>query len=331
MSNEQLRAVAGTAVATQETDPSTFPGMLKKFSGEIARALPKHMNPDRMCRVALTCFRQTPALAKCEPASIFAAMIVSAQLGLEPGLGGRGFLIPYKEECQFVPGWKGLLELVNRTGRASAWTGAAFIGDEFDYALGDTPYVKHRPGTEDDPLRLTHAYAVGRIRGGEWPVIEVWTTEKIRKHRDRYNKQGTKHYSYREWEMYARKVPLLQVLKYLPSSPELEAAVALNDTYERGERQGITIDGAISGTYEPPPQPTPRTETTDTDTGEITGAGNGSGAPEVSYASVAEAIKKATSTDQLDVAKDLMRSILDEKQRAELDVEERAKRKALAQ
>ena len=76
--------------------------------------------------------------------------------------------------------------------------------------------------------------------------------ERITKHRDRYNKVGGKHYSYSNMEMYARKVVLLQVLKYLPASPELAQAIALNDAAEVG-RQGLTIDDAIAGTWTPVP------------------------------------------------------------------------------
>lgn len=326
MSNAQLKSVAGALVTQQEQDPKTFPGMLRAFKGEIERALPKHLNADRMTRIALTCFRQNPALGKCDPASVFAAVVQSAQLGLEPGLNGRAYLIPYGQECQFVPGWKGLVELANRTGRASCWTGAVFRGDDFDYALGDSPYVKHRPGLEDNPLLLEHSYAIGRVRGGEWPVVEVWTNAKIAKHRDRFNKVGKRHYSYENWEMYARKVPLLQVLKYLPSSPELETALALNDAAEMGASQGITIEGAMSNSYEPPSQPSG--ETVNTETGEIT---SGVRQPQLTFADVAAAIKGSETSDDLDAAADLVRSLADERQRAELELEVLAKRKALAQ
>ena len=50
--------------------------------------------------------------------------------------------------------------------------------------------------------------------------------------------------------MYARKVVLLQILKYLPSSIELAAAVALNDAAETGG-QGLTVKDAIEGTWVP--------------------------------------------------------------------------------
>jgi hypothetical protein len=46
---------------------ANFPAMLKQYGAEIARALPKHMNGDRMARIALTAFRSTPALSPVRP------------------------------------------------------------------------------------------------------------------------------------------------------------------------------------------------------------------------------------------------------------------------
>jgi recombination protein RecT len=229
---------------------ASFPSMLEQYKPEIAKALPKHLNADRMARIALTAFRRNPKLGECNPRSIFAAIIQASQLGLEPDTLGRSFLIPYKQECQFVPGWKGLMDLMNRSGAATAWTGAVFEGDEFEYALGDSPFLRHKPGDEFDPEYITHVYAIGRVVGATWPVVEVWTKKRVVKHRDRFNKVGRMHYSFQHFEMYARKVVLLQVLKYLPASFELSAAVALNDAAETGS-QGLTVRDAIDGTWVP--------------------------------------------------------------------------------
>lgn len=247
MSNERLRE---SVEDNSKPKLASFPSILEQYKPEIAKALPKHLSADRMARIALTAFRRNPKLAECNVRSIFAAIIQASQLGLEPDTLGRSFLVPYKRECQFVPGWKGLMDLMNRSGKASAWSGAVFEGDEFDYALGDSPFVQHKPGAEFDADKLTHAYAIGRTNNASWPVIEVWSVERIRKHRDKYNKMGTLHYSFKNWEMYARKVVLLQVLKYLPASIELSAAVALNDAAEIG-RQGLTVGDAINGTWVP--------------------------------------------------------------------------------
>lgn len=292
MSTTSLRAAVTGATAEK---PTTFPAMLQAFKSQIAAALPRHVNPDRMARIALTCYRQNPALAECSPASVFAAVIQASQLGLEPGLNGRAYIIPYRREATFVPGWRGLVELANRTGRASCWTGAVFRGDSFDFRLGDSPRVEHVPAGEDDPELLTHAYAVGRVNGSDWPIVEVWPVARIRKHRDRYNKVGRRHYSYDNWEAYCRKVPLLQVLKYLPASPELEVAMAANRDAEMGA-QRITIEEAISGTFAP--------------------ATADDRSPEVDAERLIETMRGRQDADTLDADATLIDSIVDEDQRS---------------
>ena len=97
-------------------EPKNFPAMLDKFKGEIARALPTHINPDRMTRIALTAFRMNPRLAECDPRSVFAAIVQSSQLGLEVGLMGEAHLVPFKNECQLIPGYTGLIKLARQSG-----------------------------------------------------------------------------------------------------------------------------------------------------------------------------------------------------------------------
>lgn len=224
---------------------------LEKNKAQIAAALPKHLNPDRMCRLALTAFSQNSKLAGCELSTIFASVVIASQLGLEIGIAGQGFLVPYKGRCTFIPGWQGLVDLVSRSGRAAVWTGAVYEGDEFDWAMGDRPYVKHKPKGEDDIRKLLHTYAVGRAKGSDWPIIEVWAQDRLVSHRDKYNKVGDDHYSFRNWEMYARKIPLLQVIKYLPKSIELANAIALEGAYAEGKTaildgDFVRVDGSES-------------------------------------------------------------------------------------
>jgi len=289
----------------KKPEPTNFPAMLKAFLPEIQRALPKHLSGERMSRIALTAFRKNPGLAKCDPRSVFAAVIQASQLGLEPDTMGRAYLIPYGNECTFVPGWKGLVDLVNRSGQANVWTGAVFEGDEFDYQLGDSPFVKHRPGNEDDPTKLTHVYAIGRVRGAEWPVIEVWPIQKIWKHRDRYNKVGKRHYSFQNEELYARKIPLLQVIKYMPCSAELVQALALNDAAETGQGQGITVQDAIDGTWAATHDETPPSNT-DTSTGEI----KSSQGPGIDAAEAFAMARDAVKAKDFELARSMLPSML---------------------
>ncbi|HGF4018895.1 recombinase RecT [Burkholderia cenocepacia] len=260
MSTAQLKQVA---TGKKDNPVASFSSFLDKFKPQMALALPKHLTADRMARLAVTAFSSTPKLQECEPKTIVASIMTAATLGLEIGVDGQGFLVPYGRTCQFVPGWKGLVDLVSRSGRATVWTGAVFEGDEFDYALGDSPFIRHRPGEENDPDKITHVYAVGRVNGSEYPVIEVWTIRKVWKHRDKYNKVGAKHYSFRDPEMYARKVPLLQVLKYMPKSIELQNAMAIANAADNGHH--AVIDGNFVTVTDPDTG-----ATVDPSTGELT-------------------------------------------------------------
>jgi recombination protein RecT len=245
-----LQTMKGAGQSVQ-SDKKDFPALLKAYLPEIQRALPAHMNADRMARIALTEFRKNPKLAECDPRSVFAAIITASQLGLEPGVMGQAYLVPYRRECQLIPGWQGYVDMVSRSGRASVWTGAVFEGDELDWSMGDKQYVVHRPGKYHGIGKLTHVYAVGRIKGAEWPVVEVWTVDRVIAHRDRYNQVGERHYSYRDehnFEMYGRKVALLQVIKYMPKSIELQRALELDLAGEHG-KQRHTIQEAIEGTW----------------------------------------------------------------------------------
>ncbi len=232
----------GQALAVTPADMKKY---LDRGKGQIALALPAHLNPDRMMRLALTCFSTTPALRKCTPNSILASVVVAAQVGLEPGIGGQGYLIPYKDTCTFVPGWQGLVGLLNNTGRATAWTGAVFDGDVFEFQLGSAPRCYHVPGPNyGDPDKMTWVYACGKVNGSEQPIVEAWPMARVWRHRDRFNKVGGRHYSFEHPEMYARKVVLLQVLKYLPRSIELNNAMAAADASEMGRATRVE-DGVV--------------------------------------------------------------------------------------
>lgn len=239
-------------MTVKSKEPKSFKQILEQYKGEVARALPSHLRVDRMIRIALTEFSKNKELANCDPKTIFASIIIASQLGLEPGIMGQGYLIPYKGKCQFIPGWQGLVDLVSRSKRASITTAAVYEGDIFDYELGTNSYIKHKPlSCEIDTAKLLYVYAIGRINGIEHPVIEVWSREKIIANRNANNKMGSLHYSFKYFEMYARKIVLLQVLKYMPKSIEVASAVSLEYSAQSG-MQNLKIEDAkdvIDGTW----------------------------------------------------------------------------------
>lgn len=260
-----------------------FDSALKQVAPRLRAALPEHLNLEHFCATVLNCFRTDAKLQACSADSILDSVLTAAACGLAP-LNGHSFLIPYNGRCSFVPGWKGLVHLVVESGKAIVSTNVALKGDHFVPHLGTVGQIEHIPldpelepaWLESNQLQvrpITYAYAVGRIRGFEAsPIVECWNAAKLIRHRNKYNKQGTKHYSFREEEQYFRKVVLLQVIKLLPQSQQMANAIAANLAAETGAP--VVIDGGVvhvdAGDYDtddesgneasqaPAPRPSPR-------------------------------------------------------------------------
>jgi len=236
---------------------SSFPQMLQNFKSEIARALPRHLNPDRMCRIALTEFRKNPKLADCDPRSVFAAIIIASQLGLEPGVLGQCYLIPFKRECQLIVGYQGLVDLVRRSGFVSRIEAhVVHERDQFTYKTGLSTVLEHEPTLEGDPGKPRLVYAVAEFKSGGYHV-EVMTEEQINRIRDRSQAViNAKNYGKSTpWdtdtdEMW-RKTVLRRICKFLPKSPEIATAIALDEASEQG-RQAIGVQDAIDNTWQAP-------------------------------------------------------------------------------
>lgn len=247
-----------TDLQKSTTQPTSFPGMLKAFLPEIERALPKHLSADRMARIALTCFRNTPKLGQCEPMSVFAAVIQASQLGLEPGLTGEAHLIPYGKTCQLIPGYAGLIKLCMNSGKVdSIETHVVYENDEFSLTLGLKTEMIHKPELDGDRGKPRLVYGVAHIKDSDVPVVDFMTREQV--HAIRNNSQGYKSaIQYKKdnpWinpdqepEMW-RKTMIRRITKRLPKSPEIVTALELQRLAEEGRNQKLNLEDAIKGEY----------------------------------------------------------------------------------
>ncbi len=88
------------------------------FQQALAKSLPRHLNADRFVRIALTAFNKTPKLRECTQESLFSCLLDLSMLGLEPD-GRRAHLIPYGKACTLIVDYKGIVDLVLRSGEVS--------------------------------------------------------------------------------------------------------------------------------------------------------------------------------------------------------------------
>lgn len=253
------------SVAAGQTDPrpksTGFPAMLESFKGEIARALPRHLNAETMTRIALTSFRMNPKLAECQPASVFACVIQASQLGLRPGLMGECYLLPFKIRDQMVCtlqiGYQGLLELVRRSGLVESISSHLVReADIFEVQWGTDPGIVHKPYLDGDAGPVRQVYAVARLKGGgvQSELMNLFDIERIRSRSQnvisaaRYGKQTPWD---TDWDEMARKTVLRRICKHLPKSPDLASALVLDDAAYRGQQQ-LSVQDAIGNTFVPP-------------------------------------------------------------------------------
>lgn len=209
---------------------------LTRIQGEIQRALPRHMDADRMARLTLTAIRKTPNLALCTEASFAGSLLTASALGLEPGVGGECYLVPYKNtnkntkvttmECQLIVGYQGYTKLYFGTPLAGAIDAqAVHENDEFDYELGTGAYLRHKPARRDRG-EIIEYYAIATLTTGATPFV-VLTPEEVKELRGgRVGSSGDVPDPMRWME---RKTALRQLVKLLPKSPTLAAAAAADE------------------------------------------------------------------------------------------------------
>jgi recombination protein RecT len=220
------------------TNQKTVMALLDQMKNEIARCLPKHLTTERMTRIALTELRKTPKLQECDPISFIAAIMQASQLGLEPGVLGSCYLIPFwnsrlgKFECTFMPGYRGFLDLARRSGQVvSLVARSVYANDEFSYEFGLQEKLIHKPAMSDrGELVAVYAMAILKDGGHQFDVMSRKDVDLI-KNQSKSKGDGpwVTHYD----EM-AKKTVLRKLFKWLPCSVEMQRAVALDEQQEVG-------------------------------------------------------------------------------------------------
>jgi len=233
--------VRNAVAQRDETQPSVGQ-FIQQLRPEIARALPKHMDADRVARLALTVVRKDQALARCKPESFAASLLTASALGLEPGINGEAYLVAYKGECTLIVGYQGYAKLFWQHPMAKHLDAqAVHEHDDFDYAYGLEPFLTHKPKLGGDRGKVVAYYAVAGLTSGA-RVFVVLSPEEVKALRG--GKTGSSGGIADPMHWMERKTALRQLFKLLPKSPMLAQAMAVDDKTgsELAREQEITSD-----------------------------------------------------------------------------------------
>ena len=210
------------------------------FQRALREALPKNIDPKHVTRLAISAYEKTPKLKICSFASVVNCLMDCAALGLEPD-GRRAHLIPYGDKCTLVIDYKGLVDIVMRSGLVRRiHVDVVCENDQFDYNLGEVTLHKvdwHHPrGT------VYAAYAMVELRDGarQYQVMSKVEIDAIRSQSKSANDgPWVTHYN----EM-AKKTVFKRLCKWLSLSPEIDRVVNGSDqspdVFEAESRQVLT-------------------------------------------------------------------------------------------
>lgn len=238
--------------------------LLQAMKGQIAAALPRHVTPERMSRVALTALRNTPKLLQCTTSSVLGSIMMASQLGLEVNTPlGHAYLIPfsnfnkrlkrYEDVCQLIIGYQGYLDLARRSGMVA--TPQATIvrkGDLFKVTYGLYPDIQHEPADDDarETRQISHVYAFAHVLpkdSGAPPIFVVLSRAEVlaRKARSAGVKAGrSTPWDSDEGAMYL-KTGIRALWRWLPKTVEMATAGALEERADQGHSQSGAWDQKV--------------------------------------------------------------------------------------
>jgi recombination protein RecT len=225
MSNEVVKSDEQTLAKRSDAD------MLKdllggeKFKNAIAAILPKHLTAERMARVAISALGRVPKLAQCDQKSFFSCMMTLSQLGLEPD-GRRAHLIPYGNQCTLIIDYKGLVELIMRTGNVSSIHADVICqNDEFEYDCGEVK--KHLINFKKERGEMYAVYCIITFKDGT-KKSEVMSKKDVDKIRSR-SRSGSSGPWFTDYDEMAKKTVFKRASKWVQLSSEVAEAIKKDD------------------------------------------------------------------------------------------------------
>lgn len=216
----QQKAVA----PTDRKQPKTIAEWIEASKAEIAKALPKHITADRLARVALTTIRQNDKLKACNPLSLMSGIMQAAQLGLEPGVLGHCYLVPYGNEAQFIIGYKGMIDLMWRSGMyQTLYVQEICERDEYEIEYGSNPKLFHKPARSDRGKPIYYYLFAEYKNGGKfWHVMSI---EEIEEHRARSRAANNGPWK-TDYVAMCKKTVVRSASRWMPMSIELQRQIA---------------------------------------------------------------------------------------------------------
>lgn len=230
----------------------------------------------------LTLTNNNKLLANADPRTVLAAAATAASLDLpvNPSLG-KAWIVPYKGSAQFQLGYKGAIELAQRSGRMKFITMTpVYEGEMESWNRFTETFV---PGEKKSDNVVGYFASFELLNG--FKKSAYWSKDEVIKHAKRFSKAFNSGPWQTDFDAMACKTVLLSIIKtYAPMSIEMQAAVEADgkvaSVTDTGEVEYLEVEAEnVEHFAEDVPQPVaemlPDGRTVDVATGEISLYGQG--------------------------------------------------------
>lgn len=196
--------------------------------------LPSFCTPARFARIALACIAKNPKLNEALKSdqgkmSLASCLQTCAELGIEPD-GRRAHLIPYKDVVTLIVDYKGVAELVMRSGLVSKIHADKICkADKFRYNKG----VIEEHGIDfSKPRGDVYAYFAEVTFKDGMVKAEIMSVDEVEAIRRRSKASGSGPWV-TDFDEMAKKTVFKRLSKWLPLTPEVRDAIDKdNEEYE---------------------------------------------------------------------------------------------------
>ena len=179
-------------------------------------------------------------LVKASNESIMTAAMKAAVLNLpiEPSLG-QAYIVPYGREAQFQLGYKGLIQLAQRSGKYKSINSGVVYKAQF---------ISYNPLFEELEIDFTQPqdevigyFAAFKLLNG-FEKVTYWTKEQAYAHGKRFSKSFNNGPWKSDFDAMAQKTLLKQIIsKYGPLSIEMEQAIVADNETENEKAAPIDV------------------------------------------------------------------------------------------
>lgn len=236
---------------------------MTKAAPRLAEIVPKHVDPQRVIQLALSCARRDPKLMACTTASMLIATSQIAALGLEPGTAlQQAYLVPRKNnkkragggwdevhEAVAIIGYRGFVLLAHDSEGIDCQAEVVHKADVFRERGGLAPVLEHEQSEDEDPGPLRGAFAVWELVSGKRRHL-WWPIARLIAHRDRFApRKGKDGPVVGPWEEHlgamCQKTVVRAAAKLWPlSSERMRSALKVDDAGEAGRPALSFVPGA---------------------------------------------------------------------------------------